>query len=409
MSNVIIIGGGPSGLMAAGIAAKRGNNVTLIERNERPARKLMITGKGRCNVTNNCNEIYELISNIPVNGRFLYSAFSSFMPSDTIGFFEKLGVNLKVERGGRVFPVSNKAVDIVDALHNFSVDNGVEIIQARVKNLIVKNSKVVGVTTFEGENLNADSVIISTGGLSYPQTGSTGDGYEMATQAGHRVVEPKPSLVPLIAHEGYCTDLQGLSLRNVEINVVDTRNDKTIYKELGEMLFTHFGVTGPLILSASSHMREMSRGRYLIYIDLKPALSFEKLDARVLRDFSDNLNRNFINSLNSLLPKKLVPVIVKLSRIKPSTKTNQVSKEERHRLVELLKGLKLTVNGFRPIKEAIITSGGIDTTEINPKTMESKLINGLFFAGEVIDIDAYTGGYNLQIAFSTGHLAGNNV
>ncbi len=409
MSKVLVIGAGAAGLMAAGFAAQKGNDVTIIERNERPARKLMITGKGRCNLTNNCNSLDELISNVPVNGRFLYSSFYSFMPSDTISFFESLGVKLKTERGGRVFPVSDKAVDIVDALHNYASSRGAKIICARAKDLIIENSVVKGITTYDGEKYFADKVLISTGGLSYPQTGSTGDGYEMARQAGHEIVEPKPSLVPLTAHEGFCTDLQGLSLKNVEIKVVDTKKNEVIYTDFGEMLFTHFGVSGPLILSASSHMREMSRGRYVIYIDLKPALTREQLDTRVLRDFSENLNRNFINSLNSLLPKKLVPVIVRLSGISPSEKTNQVSKEERQRLVELLKSLKVTVNGFRPISEAIITSGGVKTSEINPKTMESKLVGGLYFAGEVIDVDAYTGGFNLQIAFSTAKLAGENM
>jgi predicted Rossmann fold flavoprotein len=369
----------------------------------------MITGKGRCNVTNKCDSVQDIISNVPVNGRFLFSALNSFMPADTIAFFESAGIKLKVERGNRVFPVSDKAVDIVDALTDFALSNGARIIHARAKELIIENSAVKGIITFDNEKLIADRVLISTGGLSYPQTGSTGDGYEMAKQAGHEIIEPMPSLVPLVAHEGFCADIQGLSLKNVEIRVIDTKNNKIIFTDFGEMLFTHFGVSGPIILSASSHMREMSKGRYVIYIDLKPALTAEQLDTRVLRDFSENLNRNFINSLNSLLPKKLVPVIVKLSGIRPSEKTNQVSKEERHRLIELLKGLKVTVNGFRPIREAIVTSGGVKTSEINPKTMESKLVKGLYFAGEVIDVDAYTGGFNLQIAFSTAKLAGENI
>jgi predicted Rossmann fold flavoprotein len=409
MSKVLVVGGGAAGLMAAGFAAQKGNDVTIIERNERPARKVMITGKGRCNVTNKCDSVQDIISNVPVNGRFLFSALNSFMPADTIAFFESAGIKLKVERGNRVFPVSDKAVDIVDALTDFALSNGARIIHARAKELIIENSAVKGIITFDNEKLIADRVLISTGGLSYPQTGSTGDGYEMAKQAGHEIIEPMPSLVPLVAHEGFCADIQGLSLKNVEIRVIDTKNNKIIFTDFGEMLFTHFGVSGPIILSASSHMREMSKGRYVIYIDLKPALTAEQLDTRVLRDFSENLNRNFINSLNSLLPKKLVPVIVKLSGIRPSEKTNQVSKEERHRLIELLKGLKVTVNGFRPIREAIVTSGGVKTSEINPKTMESKLVKGLYFAGEVIDVDAYTGGFNLQIAFSTAKLAGENI
>lgn len=409
MSRVIVIGAGPAGLMAAGVAAGRGFEVILLERNERPARKLMITGKGRCNITNNCGSIEELIAAVPVNGRFLYSAFSSFMPSDTIAFFESRGVPLKTERGNRVFPVSDKAVDVVDALHGFTVKSGAVIVHDRAKELMIQNGAVNGVLTESGETIDADSVLIATGGVSYPSTGSTGDGYELARQAGHTIIEPTPSLVPLNAHEGFCSALQGLSLRNVTVNVTDTQNDKIIFSDFGEMLFTHYGVSGPLILSASSHMRGMKSGKYVIAIDLKPALGTEQLDARVLRDFSENANRNFINALNLLLPKKLVPVIVKLTGIEPGLKTNQITKEQRQRLVCLLKELKVTITGFRPIEEAIITSGGVKTGEINPKTMESKLIRGLYFAGEVIDVDAYTGGFNLQIAFATGNLAGNMI
>jgi len=409
MSRVIVIGAGPAGLMAAGVAAGRGFEVILLERNERPARKLMITGKGRCNITNNCGSMEELIAAVPVNGRFLYSAFSSFMPSDTIAFFESRGVPLKTERGNRVFPVSDKAVDVVDALHGFTVKSGAVIIHGRAKELMIQNGAVHGVLTESDETIDADSVLIATGGVSYPSTGSTGDGYELARQAGHTIIEPIPSLVPLNAHEGFCSALQGLSLRNVTVNVTDTQNDKIIFSDFGEMLFTHFGVSGPLILSASSHMRGMKSGKYVIAIDLKPALGTEQLDARVLRDFSENANRNFINALNLLLTKKLVPVIVKLTGIEPGLKTNQITKEQRQRLVCLLKELKVTITGFRPIDEAIITSGGVKTGEINPKTMESKLIRGLYFAGEVIDVDAYTGGFNLQIAFATGNLAGNMI
>ncbi len=409
MSRVIVIGAGPAGLMAAGVAAGRGFEVILLERNERPARKLMITGKGRCNITNNCGSMEELIAAVPVNGRFLYSAFSSFMPSDTIAFFESRGVPLKTERGNRVFPVSDKAVDVVDALHGFTVKSGAVIIHGRAKELMIQNGAVHGVLTESDETIDADSVLIATGGVSYPSTGSTGDGYELARQAGHTIIEPIPSLVPLNAHEGFCSALQGLSLRNVAVKVTDTEDNKIIFSDFGEMLFTHYGVSGPLILSASSHMRGMKSGKYVIAIDLKPALGTEQLDARVLRDFSENANRNFINALNLLLPKKLVPVIVKLTGIEPGLKTNQITKEQRQRLVCLLKELKVTITGFRPIDEAIITSGGVKTGEINPKTMESKLIRGLYFAGEVIDIDAYTGGFNLQIAFATGNLAGNMI
>lgn len=409
MSKVLVIGGGAAGLMAAGTAAKNGSEVILLERNEKVGRKVMVTGKGRCNVTNNCTQLNDLIAAVPVNGRFLYSAFSRFMPSDTIDFFESMRVPLKTERGNRVFPQSDKASDIVDALFFFVKRAGVEIVKGRAESLIIDDGRAAGVHTFEGEDIYADSVIIATGGKSYPLTGSTGDGYKLAEQAGHTIVEPKPSLVPLEVHEGFCTRLQGLSLRNVAITVEDTEKHKKIYSDFGEMLFTHFGVSGPMILSASSHMRDMKRGKYKIYIDLKPALTAEQLDARVLRDFSENVNRNFINALNFLLPKKLVPVIVSLSGIPMSTKVNQVTKEQRAKLVSLLKHLELTVTDFRPIEEAVITSGGVKVAEIDPKTMRSKLVDGLYFAGEVIDVDAYTGGYNLQIAFSTGHLAGESA
>jgi predicted Rossmann fold flavoprotein len=409
MSKILVIGAGPAGLMAAGIAAGRGFDVTLLERNERPARKLMITGKGRCNITNDCDSVEELIAAVPVNGRFLYSAFSSFMPGDTKAFFDSQGVPLKVERGNRVFPVSDKAVDVVDALHRFVLKKGVRMEQGRAKEILFEDNAVKGVVTDNGDKINAEFTVIATGGVSYPVTGSTGDGYALAAQVGHTIIQPKPSLVPLNAHEGFCSALQGLSLRNISISVVDNEQNKEIYSDFGEMLFTHFGVSGPVVLSASSHMRAMKPGKYVILIDLKPGLSIEQLDARVLRDFAENSNRNFINALNLLLPKKLVPVIVKRSGIDPGIKTNQISKEQRQRLVGLLKGFKITVTGFRPIDEAIITSGGIKTSEINPKTMESKLVKGLFFAGEVIDVDAYTGGFNLQIAFATGNLAGNMI
>lgn len=407
---ILIVGAGAAGLLAAGTASGLGKDVVILERNERPARKVMITGKGRCNVTNNCKELNELISNVPVNGRFLYSAFSNFMPSDTIDLVEDMGVTLKCERGNRVFPVSDKAVDIVDALTHYGTDDGAEIINGRAKELIIEDGVLKGVRTFEGEEIFADSVIIATGGMSYPQTGSTGDGYELARQAGHTIIEPKPSLVPLTAHEGFCSELMGLSLRNVGMKVIDTKkNNKVVYEDFGEMLFTHFGVSGPMVLSASSHLREMEKNRYHIFIDLKPALTAEQLDARILRDFSENTNKDYINALGALLPRKLIPVVVRLSGIKGNTKVNQITKEERRRLVELLKSFKVTVKGFRPIEEAIVTSGGVKVSEINPKTMESKLLPNLYFAGEVIDVDAYTGGFNLQIAFSTGRLAGENA
>lgn len=406
---VIVIGAGASGLMAAGTAAENGHNVVLIERNDKVARKVMITGKGRCNVTNNCTLINDLIQNVPTNGRFLYGAFSKFMPVDTMEFFEDMGVALKVERGNRVFPESDKAVEIVDALNSFSSDAGVKRIKGRVVSLVAENGEIKGVKLEDGEELSADAVIVATGGASYPLTGSTGDGYELAKQVGHTVTELKPSLVPLVCHEGFCMDLQGLSLRNVEITVLDTDTYKEVYKDFGEMLFTHFGVSGPLVLSASSHMKDIKPRKYEIHIDLKPALSYEQLDKRIQRDFLENSNKNFINALDALLPKKLVPIIVKLSGIKPAVKVNQITKQQRSELVNLLKDLKVTVNGFRPIEEAIVTSGGVSVKEIDPKSMESKLVKGLYFAGEVIDVDAYTGGFNLQIAFSTGKLAGSSI
>ena len=404
-TTLLVIGGGAAGLMAAGAAANEGVETLVLERNEKPARKVMITGKGRCNVTNNCNSLQELISNVPRNGRFLYGAFSRFMPSDVIDFFESRGVELKTERGNRVFPVSDSAADIVDALHGYARSRA-RIMKGRAVELMTDNGKVIGVKTEDGGEIYAEKIIVATGGLSYPGTGSTGDGYGLAKQAGHNITDILPSLVPLEIHEGFCSDLMGLSLRNSAIKVVDTESGKTVYTDFGEMLFTHFGVSGPMILSASAHMRDMKSGKYKIYIDLKPALTVEQLDARILRDFSENTNKNFINALNSLLPKKLVPVIVKLSKIGLTTKVNQITKEQRKNLAELLKGLCITVTGFRPIAEAIITSGGVDVSQINPKTMESRLVEGLYFAGEVIDADAYTGGFNLQIAFSTGRLAG---
>ncbi len=404
-TSLLVVGAGAAGLMAAGTAANEGAETLVIERNERPARKVMITGKGRCNVTNNCASLQELISNVPRNGRFLYGAFSRFMPNDVIDFFEGMGVELKTERGNRVFPVSDNAVDIVDALVKFAKSRA-RFINGRAVKLLTENGKVTGVETESGDVIYADKIIIATGGLSYPGTGSTGDGYELARQAGHKVTELVPSLVPLEIHEGFCSDLMGLSLRNVATKVVDTESGKTVYTDFGEMLFTHFGVSGPMILSASAHMRNMKSGKYKIYIDLKPALTVDQLDARILRDFSENTNKNFINALNSLLPKKLVPVIVKLSGINLATKVNQITKEQRRNLALLLKCMCVTVTGFRPVSEAIITSGGIDVSQISPKTMESKLVDGLYFAGEVIDADAYTGGFNLQIAFSTGRLAG---
>lgn len=407
MRKVIVIGAGAAGLMAAGTAADKGCDVTLLEKNEKLAKKVRITGKGRCNVTNNCNDTQELIAQVPVGGRFLYSAFSTFGPQDTMAFFESMGVPLKTERGRRVFPESDSAHDIAEALVKFALKKGVRIVKGEADHLDINNGQIDGVVLRDGNRISCDSCIVATGGLSYPLTGSMGDGYRFAESAGHTIVAPKPSLVPLVAHEGFCSELMGLSLRNVTLKVLDTeKKNKVIFSELGEMLFTHFGVSGPLVLSASSHMRQMKKGRYILSVDLKPALTNEQLDKRIQRDFSENLNRNFINALNSLLPKKLVPVVVKLSGIPASTKVNQVTKEQRQKFVALLKDFRITVKDFRPIDEAIVTSGGVKVSEIDPKTMQSKLVKGLCFAGEVMDVDAYTGGYNLQIAFSTGYLAG---
>ena len=408
MSETVIIGGGAAGLMAACAAADKGCRVTVAEKNERPARKLMITGKGRCNVTNNC-DVDTLISNVPKNPKFLYSAFSQFNSQDVMRFFENNGVPLKTERGNRVFPVSDKAVDIVDALVSAAKNRGVKILHGAVCDILTDGVAVTGVRLKNGVVLKTDRVILCTGGKSYPLTGSTGDGYKMAAKLGHTVTDIKPSLVPLTVHEGFCTKLSGLSLKNVTLSVFESGRKKPEFSEMGEMLFTHFGISGPLVLSASAHIRHIGKKQYTAVIDLKPALNLEQLDKRILRDFSEELNRDFSNSLDKLLPKSLIPVIVSLSGIDGGTKVNNVSREQRRSLCEVIKNLTLHITGFRPIEEAIITRGGISVKEINPATMESKLIKGLFFAGEIIDVDAYTGGFNLQIAFSTGHLAGSSV
>ncbi len=415
MSKVIVIGGGPAGVVAACTAAKNGHQVTLIERNKRIGRKLMITGKGRCNVTNYCTDVQDLIAMIPVNGRFLYSAFSSFMTYDTMSLFEELGVPLKVERGNRVFPVSDKSVDIVDALDRYLRQCKVKVVTARVTGIVTKNdsSGVSGVTTEDGTSIACDAVVLATGGLSYPTTGSTGDGYAMAEKLGHTITDLTPSLVPMESDDPCCRQMQGLSLKNIEIRIVENNGVggayKAIYTDFGEMLFTHFGVSGPVILSASSQIRDISAGKYSLHIDLKPALTVEQLDARIQRDFRAASNKDFQNALGGLLPSKMIPVIVERSGIDPQKKVNQITKAERVYLVSLLKSFVIDISGFRPISEAIITSGGIEVKEINPKTMESKIVPGLYFAGEIIDADAYTGGFNLQIAFSTGYLAGNSI
>lgn len=405
---VVVIGGGAAGLMAAAAAAQNGHSVTVIERNERPARKILVTGKGRCNVTNNC-DVDTLMSNIPRNGRFLYSAFNAFSPQDTISYFENLGVPLKTERGNRVFPVSDKAMDIADALVRGIRKSGVTVINGRVQSINAVDGAVASVRLYDNSEISADRVILATGGLSYPGTGSTGDGYGIAKALGHTVTPLRPSLVPVCIKEGFAARLMGLSLKNVTLTLYKEGKKKPIFTEMGEMLFTHFGISGPLALSASAHIDGLNTEGYECEVDLKPALSEEQLDKRLCRDFSENLNKNFRNALDALLPQKLIPVIVGMSSIPAETKVNQISKEQRLNFVRLLKHLKMTVSGLRPVEEAVITSGGISIKEINSATMESKLIGGLFFAGEIIDVDAYTGGFNLQIAFSTGFLAGSKV
>ena len=405
MTDTIIIGGGAAGCFAAVHAARYGKSVLLFEKNERLGRKLRITGKGRCNVTNN-SSAEEHMRNIPVNPRFMYSSFAGFDAECTMRFFEELGVPLKTERGNRVFPVSDKADDIADALGREMKALGVEVINRRVTRILTENGAVCGVSA-GGAEYRSHSVLIACGGRSYPATGSTGDGYTLARTLGHTVTELKPSLVPLTSPDKYCAEMMGLSLRNVTLNLMD--GNKCIYSELGEMLFTHFGVSGPLVLSASSHIRDMQPDRYRLLIDLKPALSPEQLDARIQRDFSENLNRDFQNGIRKLLPAKLIPVAVKFSGIAPERKINGITKEERRKFGELIKAFPVRISGFRPIDEAIITSGGISTKEIDPGTMESKIVSGLYFAGEVIDVDAYTGGFNLQIAFSTAYTAALNM
>lgn len=406
---VIVVGGGAAGLMAAGKAALRGQDVTVLERNDRPARKLMITGKGRCNVTNACTLINELTDQIPGNGRFLYGAFSRFMPYDTMDFFESLGVPLKIERGNRVFPESDKAVDIVDALVGWAKKSGAKLRTGlRAKTLLTENGAVTGVACDGGQTFPADAVVVATGGCSYPLTGSTGDGYALARSVGHTVIAPKPSLIPFETEESWCRRLQGLTLKNVSITLRDAESWKEVYTDFGEMLFTHFGVSGPIILSASSHVRDVTPGKYLLSIDLKPALSPEKLDERMVRDLTKYANRTMSNALSDLLPRSLIPVALDLAEISPELYANRLTREKRHELGELLKDLTCTIKGTRPIEEAIVTAGGVSTKEIDPKTMQSKLCQGLYFAGEVIDVDAYTGGFNLQIAFATGSLAGSS-
>ena len=413
----IVIGGGPAGMMAAIQSAKQKNDVTILEKNNVLGKKLSITGKGRCNITSSL-PMEEFIKNIPGNGNFLYSSFNSFSNKDIIEMLEKNGVKTKVERGNRVFPVTDKALDVVDCLAKEIKKLNIKVyLNTRVTEIIKNNDNTaIGVKT-NNRTFNADKIILATGGKSYPLTGSTGDGYIMAENLGHSITELKPSLVPLETYESDMhLSLQGLSLKNVEIKVVDISKNKEIYSDFGEMLFTHFGVSGPTILSCSSHLVRyknienlLKNKQIKLLIDFKPALDYQKLDQRILRDFEKQQNKSIKNSLDELLPQKIIPEVINISGINPETKVNSITKQQREKIVKILKQFEITVKDFRPIEDAIITAGGINIKEINPKTMESKLVKNLFFAGEIIDVDAYTGGFNLQIAYSTGYVAGCNL
>ncbi len=402
-TNVAVIGAGAAGLACAGRAAELGCVVTLFEKNKKVGVKLSITGKGRCNVTNDCTP-REVIENIPTNPKFMFGALNFFPPAYVKDFFEGLGVPLKTERGNRVFPVSDRAKDVVDALKRYCTENGVEIVYEKVNRIVLDNGKCTGLETRSGFRA-FDRVIVCTGGLSYPRTGSDGDGFTFAREAGLKVRSACPSLVPLETEEGWSHTMPGLSLKNAAIKVTDSETGKKIYSDFGEMLFTHTGVSGPMVLSASAHMKNMSRGRYKVRVDLKPALDERTLDRRILSDFAKYSNRNFENALGDLLPRMMIPVVVKLTDIPGTKKVNVISNTERKRLGAVIKDLCVTVKSFRPISEAIITSGGVEVTQIDPRTMQAKNVEGLFFAGEVIDVDAYTGGFNLQIAFSTAFTA----
>ena len=408
MKKVIVIGGGAAGMMAACMAAIEGAQVTLLEKNEKTGKKIYITGKGRCNLTNACQR-EEFLENVITNPKFLYSAFAQLDNQAVMNFFEKAGCRLKTERGDRVFPVSDHSSDVIAALNGELKKNRVQVmLHTEVSELLLEEGSIKGVLLSDGKKLHADAVIIATGGRSYESTGSTGDGYRFAKQAGHTIKDLRPSLVPFVVKEEWCKKLQGLSLKNVAVTL--KKEKKKIYEGFGEMLFTHFGVSGPLILSASSfYTAKYSGQEVLLTIDLKPAMDREQLDKRILRDFEENAGKQFKNALDKLLPAKLIPVMVELSGIDPHKKTSEVTKKERSRLLELFKELKLTVNGCRGYGEAIITGGGVNVKEIDPKTMGSRLVNGLYFAGEVMDVDALTGGFNLQIAWSTGALAGKSA
>lgn len=404
MKKVVVIGGGPAGVICAAESAKRGNETLLLEKNPDILKKLLITGKGRCNITN-ASDISEFFENIPVNSNFMYSALYTFTNTDIINLLEKEGVKTKTERGNRVFPVSDKAKDVAEGLRSYLTKSGAGIRCSSEVKKIEKDNDKFKIFLKNGETLIADCVAVTTGGMSYPVTGSTGDGYKFAKKLGHNVKPVKAGLVPIETVEKFPQELTGLSLRNVKLSLIT--DNKTVFSDFGEMMFTPFGLTGPIVISASSHLIEEGNSR--IIIDLKPALSEKQLDDRVVRDFVEFSNKDFSNSLNKLLPKSIISVIIELSGIDSHKKCNSITKEERHRLVHLLKNFTLTVKAKRPVSEAIITSGGIDVKEINPSTMESKLVPNLYFAGEVIDVDAYTGGYNLQIAYSTGYLAGINI
>ena len=402
---VTVIGGGAAGMIAAGTAAEAGHYVRLIEQNKILGKKLLITGKGRCNLTNACDDVETLLKNVVTNRRFLYSAFYGFDNFQTMAFFEAQGLKLKTERGGRVFPVSDKSADVSAALRRYMSNGGVEIIRDRADDIRAEGGRVSGVMCQKHGFIPSDSVILATGGISYPVTGSTGDGYTFAENLGHTITPLRPSLVPLTVAEDWLTPLSGLSLKNILITVKNS-SGKTVYTDFGEMMLAHFGLTGPVILSASAHLKDMDSEKYTLHLDLKPALSAEKLNERILRDFSQNMNKDLINALDALLPKALIPVVISLCDIEPHKKINSVTSAERARLTELIKNIEFNITGFCPPEQAIITSGGVSVKEINPSTMESKLVRGLFFAGEIIDVDALTGGFNLQIAFSTGRLAG---
>lgn len=403
---VIVVGGGAAGLIAAATAGGRGLDVTIIEKNSRVGKKILITGKGRCNITNSA-DMETHIANVVHNKEFLYSAFYTYDNNTVMELFDRLGTKTKIERGGRVFPESDKSVDVVNALKKHIKNNDVKVMyDSVVRSVITNNGQVQGIELEDGNNISCDSVIVATGGKSYPLTGSTGDGYKIAKKLGHNIVTPKPALTPLETKEQWVKELQGLSLKNTELRLY--KGDKLVFEDFGEMLFTHYGITGPMALSASGHVVNIEKGGYRVVLDLKPALDEKTLDLRLQKDFEKYSRKIFSNSLDELLPKKMIPVIIKLSEIPPDKPVNQISKVERTKLVELLKNLTMTPTSLRDFDEAIVTAGGVDVKEIDPSTMESKKVNGLYFAGEVMDLDAYTGGYNLQIAFSTGYLAGSS-